>query len=131
MQSVTLSEITERCRKERGFEEILFLRLNCEGCEFEVVTSRGFEQVATHIRFIGGEIHGAEDGQEWQQRLVGGAAMDPHAAEATFEALCTDKYFPDSNRDFEACRDTKYGKRHGERDHDEESDLNDLPSNEE
>lgn len=80
--------------------QALFLRLNCEGCEFEVVTAPEFAQVANKIRFIGGEIHETPE----QQQLVGGKAKSVRAVEQTFEGLCTDKFFKASQREFASCR---------------------------
>ena len=44
--TVNLKYVLDQAKREQGTDEILFLRLNCEGCEFDVVPDPEFRELA-------------------------------------------------------------------------------------
>lgn len=106
--STSLHDLAELARPHHpdGKAELLFLRLNCEGCEFEVMPALLEAGGPPPVRYIGGEIHASctsADAPTLEQVAIGGAIQNPQAIRDTYEALCTDALWPSTRRDFYAC----------------------------
>jgi FkbM family methyltransferase len=105
--TINLRSVLAMAKEDHGVEQALFLRLNCEGCEFEVVPDKDFQAVAkSSVQYIGGEVH-AECTNDirklvpsMEQLAIKGAALSVLKIAEVYQTLCTDVIWPAANRDF-------------------------------